>query len=74
MADEIDQASGYNEDFQAFALELNQRNREPACYTGTACVDCETEIPEARRLAQPGCRRCVSCQADHELLQNWRAL
>lgn len=72
--DEIDQAAGYNEDFQAFVLKQHQLNREPANYAGTDCVDCDKEIPEARRKAQPGCCRCVSCQADHELLENWRAL
>lgn len=27
------------------------------------CEECDAEIPEARRLAVPGVRRCVSCQA-----------
>jgi phage/conjugal plasmid C-4 type zinc finger TraR family protein len=71
VADEIDQAQGHNEDFQAFALDLNKRTREPANYSGTACIDCEDEIPEARRKAVPGCRRCISCQ---ELFENWRPL
>ncbi len=32
------------------------------------CEDCEEEIPEARRQAVPGVRRCVACQeeADQE--------
>ena len=32
------------------------------------CEDCEEEIPEARRKALPGVRRCVRCQeeADEE--------
>ncbi len=28
------------------------------------CVDCGEEIPEQRRRAVPGCKRCVSCQND----------
>ncbi|MGD9600322.1 MAG: DksA/TraR family C4-type zinc finger protein [Gammaproteobacteria bacterium] len=28
----------------------------------THCEDCEAEIPEARRVAVPGVRRCVQCQ------------
>jgi phage/conjugal plasmid C-4 type zinc finger TraR family protein len=72
MPDEVDAATGYNEDFQAYVLEQQQRNREPANYTGTDCVDCGDEIPEERRKAQPGCRRCLSCQADFELLEDWR--
>ena len=27
------------------------------------CDDCGVEIPEARRLAVPGCRFCVDCQS-----------
>lgn len=71
MPDEIDQAQAINEDFQAAALRLQQHNREPANYTGTDCVDCEEEIPEARRKAMPGCLRCIDCQEIHE---NWRPL
>lgn len=71
MPDEIDQAQACNEDFQAFALELNQRSREPGTYTGIYCVECDEEIPEQRRKAMPGCRRCIDCQTLHE---NWRPL
>ena len=28
------------------------------------CEDCEEEIPEARRRAVPGVRRCVRCQEE----------
>lgn len=34
-------------------------------YQGESAEDCEscgTDIPEARRLAVPGCRFCVDCQ------------
>jgi len=30
------------------------------------CIDCEEEIPEARREAVPGCTRCVECQEGAE--------
>lgn len=30
------------------------------------CEDCETAIPEARRLAVPGVQYCVTCQQQHE--------
>jgi len=68
----MDRVQGVNEDFQEFALGLNRRTREPANYTGTECLDCEEEIPEDRRKAVPGCRRCISCQEEHELLSHWR--
>ncbi|MCG8643230.1 MAG: TraR/DksA C4-type zinc finger protein [Desulfobacterales bacterium] len=31
------------------------------------CVDCGEAIPEKRRRAVPGCRRCVACQTDFEI-------
>jgi phage/conjugal plasmid C-4 type zinc finger TraR family protein len=32
----------------------------------TECDACGDEIPEARRLAVPGCRLCVKCQLEIE--------
>jgi phage/conjugal plasmid C-4 type zinc finger TraR family protein len=69
--DEIDQAQGHNEDFQAYVLEQHRRAGASRPYTGTTCQDCEDEIPLKRRQAVPGCRRCIDCQT---LLENWRPL
>ena len=30
------------------------------------CIDCGASIPEARRRAVPGVKRCVDCQEDFE--------
>ena len=30
------------------------------------CIDCDAQIPEARRWAMPGCQRCVKCQSIFE--------
>jgi len=30
------------------------------------CEECDGEIPEARRLAVPGVRLCITCQAEHD--------
>lgn len=30
------------------------------------CRDCGEDIPQARRLAMPGARTCVACQAAHD--------
>jgi phage/conjugal plasmid C-4 type zinc finger TraR family protein len=30
------------------------------------CSDCGDEIPEKRREILPGCKRCISCEEDHE--------
>lgn len=39
-------------------------------YQGESAMDCDecgTDIPEARRLAVPGCRFCVECQGLREV-------
>jgi len=35
----------------------------------TSCLDCECDIPELRRIAVPGCERCVRCEAENETLR-----
>lgn len=37
------------------------------------CDECDTEIPQARRLAAPGCRLCVHCQGMYERHNGGRA-
>ncbi|HFS8089563.1 TPA: TraR/DksA family transcriptional regulator [Enterobacter hormaechei] len=32
------------------------------------CPECEQDIPEARRVAMPGCKTCASCQEVLELM------
>ena len=41
----------------------------PAGASASHCDDCGAEIPQARRLAMPGCIRCVQCQQEHEGLE-----
>jgi phage/conjugal plasmid C-4 type zinc finger TraR family protein len=33
------------------------------------CADCGTDIPAPRRMAVPGVRLCVACQAQHDARQ-----
>lgn len=40
------------------------QSRLPAGPSATACDACGEAIPEARRLALPGVRLCVACQAE----------
>ena len=40
----------------------------------THCEDCDEEIPEARRLAVPGVRRCVRCQSENDAQHRASAL
>lgn len=35
--------------------------------SATECDSCGDDIPEARRLAVPGCRFCVCCQGVREV-------
>lgn len=42
------------------------RGRNSSRVSRAECIDCGEEIPEARRRAQPGCCRCVECQAAYE--------
>jgi len=34
--------------------------------TYTHCEECDEEIPEARRIAYPGCTLCVDCKESRE--------
>ncbi|MBN2358076.1 MAG: DksA/TraR family C4-type zinc finger protein [Deltaproteobacteria bacterium] len=38
------------------------------------CEDCGEPIPEARRRAMPGVRRCVNCQAELDAQRTERSL
>ena len=37
------------------------------------CDGCDDVIPQARRLAQPGCHHCVNCQSVVELKESRHA-
>lgn len=37
-----------------------------AAHSFLFCESCDDPIPESRRLAQPGCTQCVSCQSIEE--------
>ena len=37
------------------------------------CEICDTEIPEARRIAVPGVKTCIDCQSDIEKREKVRA-
>ncbi len=49
------------------------RARLPEGVSLTHCAECEAEIPEARRLAVPGVRLCVVCQAELDAEQTFNA-
>ncbi|MEW6670212.1 MAG: TraR/DksA C4-type zinc finger protein [Thermodesulfobacteriota bacterium] len=63
----MDEADLGNES-AAFHLRLNLAGAtaRPAGPGSGVCIDCGETIPEARRLAVPGCIRCRECQAEAE--------
>ena len=48
------------------AVEAARAGIKPQGASATHCDDCGEPIPEARRLAVPGVRRCVACQSTRE--------
>jgi phage/conjugal plasmid C-4 type zinc finger TraR family protein len=76
MGDGIDKDQAADEFHREQAIQehFNRGIRNAMNSAPVECIDCGEEIPEARRLAVPGCTRCVECQADFELHQHWRAL
>ncbi|WEJ72825.1 TraR/DksA C4-type zinc finger protein [Pseudomonas sp. PSE14] len=65
MADIAD----YANDLVLDRIEDLLLSRRPAVAVSSAesCEDCGDDIPPARRLAAPGCTRCIDCQALDEL-------
>lgn len=52
---------------QEAIARMRQRNaRKAAGDSAEFCEECDEPIPEARRQAIPGVRRCVSCQSGRD--------
>jgi len=49
------------------------RSRLGAGESLAVCEECDEPIPEARRIAVPGVRRCVACQAEADGKQTFDA-
>lgn len=64
MADIIDSASEVEELQRNAALAAHRINR--LAVSAMRCIQCDEELPEARRIAYPGCTMCVDCQSDAE--------
>ncbi len=59
MADIADLADRQIEQTLQHGLQDIRRYRGESA---THCEECAAEIPQARRVAVPGCRLCVECQ------------
>lgn len=68
MPDLFDDAQRVAELQQQDALESHHRRVDQirTAHSRTHCLDCGEEIPEKRRAAVKGCRRCLRCQTDFE--------
>lgn len=71
-AEIIDQASALEEMMREQAIAAHRLNHNAV--SATHCVECEEELPEARRKAYPGCTMCVECQGEQELRNKQRGL
>jgi phage/conjugal plasmid C-4 type zinc finger TraR family protein len=73
MTDDIDRASDREAELLTEALYQQARRAGLAGKTvadsATACADCDAPIPQARRVAVPGCLYCVACQTAHERMR-----
>ncbi|MBA3027455.1 MAG: TraR/DksA family transcriptional regulator [Desulfobacterium sp.] len=65
MPDEADLAQGMERKYLRLSLKAMRKNPLPL-ESKTHCEACGDPMPERRRKAEPGCRRCVTCQADFE--------
>lgn len=63
--DTIDTASELEELQRQAAIQAHRINRNAV--SAEHCEDCGDPIPDARRIAVPGCQTCVSCAIDVEL-------
>ncbi len=66
MSDDIDRACEREEELRSDALRDQARRagllNKTVADSATECEDCGDGIPMARRIAIPGCTRCVPCQ------------
>lgn len=70
--DDMDKVQAINDQVDERVVEDHQRSM-PRGESYTHCEDCGNAIPEDRRQAMPGCRRCVDCQTDIEITtKHWR--
>lgn len=66
--DDIDRAQAADTQHREQALKAMARGRTTG-KSKSKCIDCEAPIPEARRKAVPGVKRCVKCE---ELIEKRR--
>lgn len=70
MSDDIDRAQAREQQLREDALRDQVRRAgltgKTMADSAVECIDCDAQIPEARRWAVPGCERCVMCAGRQE--------
>jgi len=65
-SDIIDQANELVE--HRLQLAIQRHRIDQKAVSAEHCSECGEGIPEARRVAMPGCKTCASCQEVLELM------
>lgn len=65
-SDIIDQANELVE--HRLQLAIQKHRIDQNAVSAERCSECEEDIPEAHRVAMPGCKTCASCQEVLELM------
>jgi phage/conjugal plasmid C-4 type zinc finger TraR family protein len=63
---EMGQLHAIHNNMNAVAAVRRQLEKQAAEPSAEECEECGDEIPEARRLAVPGCKLCVFCKERQE--------
>ncbi|SCC35158.1 TraR/DksA family transcriptional regulator [Kosakonia oryziphila] len=68
----IDQANELVEQNINNAIQAHRINRNAV--SAEYCEECGEDIPQARRIAVPGCQTCAECQGIIELKRKQRGM
>jgi phage/conjugal plasmid C-4 type zinc finger TraR family protein len=66
VTDIFDRATELEELQREDALKRQRSRAEHGDISASECGDCGDQIPEERRLAAPGCTRCIDCERINE--------
>lgn len=69
MTDMFDRAQELEEAQRMRALQAQALRASAGSASLLQCQDCGEDIPEARRSAVAGCRRCIDCQTMAEAVR-----
>ncbi|EFL6449071.1 TraR/DksA family transcriptional regulator [Escherichia coli] len=70
--DTIDAASELEELQRQTAIQAHRINHNAV--SAEHCEECGEDIPQARRIAVPGCQTCAECQGIIELKRKQRGM